>query len=368
MSKEKITLDLLTDADNEAILTLSHQCPQDGVIKGYPDRSPTFSRIHQQLSKKSYHIVARQGAALIGAFGAIYTNLHYKDSEYESAYLLDLKVHPDHRRSTVAFRVVKETVRYLQEENKTNFAIATFLKNNEYSLIFTKSRAGIPDAKYLGDFRIFSIVPIMRKMISRKYEINHPTEEDIPELVKLYNNHYSKYKLAPRMTDKLFRFYTNEIDGMGLKQIWVARKDGKIKATLCAWDEDHYKRWFVNRMSRSMKFFSYLLKVLGLIFKMPAPLKEGTPFKHISLVLSAHDDCIDGMKALLRSINNFYRGKEYTILQTHFHDKDPVNEALKGLSGFTVHAEAHVFTEDPELAKRIAEDDGLVHFEWPMFI
>jgi GNAT superfamily N-acetyltransferase len=368
MTKDKITIDLLTDADNDSILTLSHQCPQDGVIKGYPDRSPVFRRIHQQLSKKSYHIVARKNNALIGAFGAVYTNLHYKGIEHESAYLLDLKVHPEHRRSTVAFRVVKETVRYLREENKTKFAIATFLKDNEYSLIFTKSRAGIPDAQYLGDFRIFSIVPIMRKMISRDYEITHPTEDDIPELVDLYNKFYSGYKLAPRMNEKLFRFYINEIDGMGLDQIWIARQNGKIKASLCTWDEDHYKRWFVNRMSRTMKFFSFVLKVLGLIFKMPAPLKEGTPIKHISLVLSAHDDCVDGMKALLRSINNFYRGKEYTILQTHFHDKDPVNQALKGLSGFTVHAEAHVFTEDPNLAKEIADEEGLVHFEWPMFI
>ena len=367
MSKERVILDLLTDSDNDAILKLSHQCPQDGVIKGYPDRSPEFRKIHKQISVKSYHIVARQGESLIGAFGAIYTNLHYKDTEYDSAYLLDLKVHPDHRRSTVAFRVVKETVRYLQEELNTKLAIATFLKNNEYSLIFTKSRAGIPASKYLGDIRIFSIVPIMKKRISKGYEINHPTEKDIPELVKLYNIFYSGFKLAPRMTEKLFRYYVEEIEGMDLNQIWVARKEGVIKAVLCAWDEDHYKRWVVNRMSKAMKLFSFVLKVLGYVFKMPASLKEGKAFKHISLVLAAHDDCIDGMKALFRSINNFYRGKDYTILQTHFHDKDPVNDALKGLSGFTVHAEAHVFTE-VNLAKQIAEDEGLVHFEWPMFV
>ncbi len=367
MEKQRIIIDFLKETDNEAILELSHRCPQDGVIGGYPDRSPHFNRIHQQLSKKSYHMVARQGDKLIGAFGAVYSNLQYKDQSYNSAYLLDLKVDPDYRRSTVAFRVVKETVNNLRVL-KTPMAIATFLKKNDYSLIFTKSRAGIPDAKYLGDFRIFSIVPILRKKISRKFTIDHPTEEDIPELIKLYNKFYSKYKLAPRMTEKLFRFYINEIDGMDLGQMWVARRDGKIRAVVCAWDEDYYKRWFVVRMSRFMKFLSFSLKMLGLIMKMPAPIRVRKAFKHITLALTAHDDCIDGMKDLLRSINNFYRGKEYTILQTHFHDEDPVNEALKGLSGFTINVEAHIFTEDKDLARQIAEDDGLVHFEWPMYL
>ncbi len=367
MTNEKIIIDLMTDADNEEILNLSHRCPQDGVIAGYPDRSPEFRRIHQQISRKSYHMVARKGESLIGAFGAIYTNLQYKDVNYDSAYLMDLKVDPEFRRSTVAFRVVKETVNNLLALD-TKLAIATFLKNNEYSLIFTKNRAGIPDAKYLGDFKIFSIVPLFRKKLSGKFTIDNPSEKDIPELVDLYNTFYSKYKLAPRMTNELFRYYVNEIDGMDLGQIWVARQAGRIRAAICAWDEDHYKRWFVNRMSRKMKFFSFVLKALGLIMKMPAPLRENTAFKHIALVLSAHDDCIDGMKDLLRSINNFYRGKEYTILQTHFHEKDPVNAAIEGLQGFTVHTEAHIFTQDKEVALQIAEDEGLVHFEWPMFI
>ena len=367
MSQEKVVIDLMQDSDNQAILELSHRCPQDGVIEGYPDRAPEFRKIHQQISEKSYHFVARKGDSLIGAFGAVYTNLHYKGTEYDAAYLMDLKVDPDHRRSTVAFRVVKETVNHLRTLD-TKMAIATFLKNNEYSLIFTKSRAGIPEAHYLGDFKIFSIIPIMRKFTSGKYAIGHPEEKDIPELVALYNTFYSGFKLAPRMTDQLLRYYTGEIKGMDLNQFWVARQDGKIKAVICAWDEDFYKRWFVNRMSRAMKFFSFLLKALGVIFKMPAPLREGKPIHHISLVMCAHDNCVEGMRDLLKTVNNFYRGKSYTILQTHFHAQDPVNAALKGLTGFTVHAEAHVFTEDPEVARQLARDEGLVHFEWPMFI
>lgn len=367
MATDKIVIDLMTDDDNDAILDLSHRCPQNGVIAGYPDRSPVFRRIHQQISPKSYHIVARKEDSLIAAFGAVITNLQYKDKNHELAYLLDLKVDPEHRKSTVAYRVVKETVNHLLSSG-INMAIATFLKNNQYSLIFTKGRAGISGAKYLGDFRIFSIVPILKKKISGKYIINHACQEDIPELVSVYNKFYSKFKLAPRMTSELLEFYLNEIEGMDLGQIWVARKDGKIKAAICAWDEDHYKRWYVTRMSRTMKLLSFILKALGLVLKMPAPLKENKAFKHISLVLSAHDDSIDAMKDLLRSINNFYRGKEYTILQTHFHSQDPVNSATSGLIGFTVHEEAHIFTEDNEIARQIAEDERLVHFEWPMFI
>lgn len=368
MKKASVSIDLLRDEDNAEILKLSHTCPQRGIVEAYPDRSPVFRRLHKQLSPKSYHIVARKADSLIGAFGAVYTNLKFRSTEFDAAFLVDLKVHPDYRRSTVAYRLVKETVRHLREENNTNLAVATFLKDNEYSLIFTQSRAGVPEARYLGDFRVFNLVPLKRYRVSGQFSIGHPTEEDIPELVNLYNKFYSGYKLAPRMTEALLRYYCNEIDGMDLGQFWVARQGGSIRAVLCAWEQVHYKRWFVNRLNKKMKMVSFALKALGHVFKMPAPLKEGSSLTHIALVMGAHDGCISGMKALIRSINNFYLGKEYTVLQTHFNDKDPVNEALKGLVGFAVHSEAHVFTEDPELAKEIAEDERLVHFEWPMFI
>ena len=91
----------MKDDDNQAILDLSHRCPQDGVIKGYPDRSPRFQRIHKQISEKSYHMVARKGDKLVGAFGAVYTNIQYKDDNRDWAYLMDLKVDPEFRRSTV---------------------------------------------------------------------------------------------------------------------------------------------------------------------------------------------------------------------------------------------------------------------------
>ena len=55
MDQERIIIDLLKDDDNQAILDLSHRCPQDGVIKGYPDRSPHFQRI---LYSIQYHFLA----------------------------------------------------------------------------------------------------------------------------------------------------------------------------------------------------------------------------------------------------------------------------------------------------------------------
>lgn len=367
MTKEKTIIELMKDSDNDAILELSHRCPQHGVISGYPDRSPEFNRIHKLISNDSYHMVARKGSKLVGAFGVVYTNLKYRDQEFNSAYLMDLKVDPEFQRSTLAYRLIKKTVDHMLEKG-TNMAIATFLKNNEYSLIFTRNRADMPVARYLGDFRIFSIVPLFKKKVSGKFEIGHPDAADIPALVNLYNSFYSKYKLAPGMTEGILKYYTENIEGMGLEQIWVARSDKQIKAVVCAWEEDHYKCWQVERMNLPMKTISFLLRALGLVMKVPAPLREKSSFKHISLVLSAHDNCVEGVADILRTINNYYRGRDYTILQTHFNARDPVNTALKGLMGFAVNAEVHIFTKEKELAENIAAGEGLVHFEWPMFI
>jgi hypothetical protein len=111
-----------------------------------------------------------------------------------------------------------------------------------------------------------------------------------------------------------------------------------------------------------------LIRFLGQILKMPAPIREKEHLKQKTLVMLAHDKNIGALAALMKHMNNIHLGKGYTVLQTHFHAEDELVKSQKGLFCVKIDIEAHMMTSDPDLAGEIALKKGPVYFEWPVYI
>ncbi len=365
--RKKVIIDLLREEDNGAILDLSHRCIQHGVMSVYPDRTPVFNRIHKEIDPGAFHLVARKGDKLIGCFGGIYTPVQHEGKVYNSLYMLDFKVDPDHQKSMTAYRLVKEIYERTFGQGQ-EMGFASIIKGNVASRIFTEGRAGFPPSNYLGDIHFNNSIPLLKKRVDKRYVIEHPVEEDIVELVDLYTRFYETYKLAPFISEELFRYYLDKIEGIDLENMWVAREKGKIKAVLCAWDENIYKRMKVMTIPRGMKVALSVIRFLSGFMKMPATMRPGDALRQRTLVMMAHDQNIEALKNLVRHVYNIHRGTEYSVLQTHFHEEDPMRQVLKGMFGLKVEIEIHMLTGDPALGKKIEETSGPVLFEWPMFI
>ncbi len=365
--RKKVTIDFLRKGDNEAILDLSHRCIQQGVMSVYPDRTPIFNRIHKEIDREAFHVVARDGDRLIGCLGGIHTPVQHEGKVYNSIYMLDFKVDPDHQKSLTAFRLVKKALEKTFGKGQ-EMGFSTIIKGNEASHIFTRGRAGIPPSNYLGDIHYDNSIPLLKKKVDKRFVIEHPVENDIDELVALYSRFYKTYKLAPSISKDLFKYYLDEIEGIDLENMWVARDKGKILAVLCAWDENVYKRMKVMTIPKGMKIALSVIRFLSTFMKMPATMRPGDALRQRTVVMMAHDQNIAALKNLFRHVYNIHRGTEYSVLQTHLHEKDPMREVLKGMFGLKVKIEIHMLTADPALGKKIEESPGPVLFEWPMFI
>lgn len=367
MEKQTIQIDFLKDSDNEAAIALSHRCPQHGVISGYPDRSPVFNRIQKQIDPDSFHLVARHNNKIIGCIGAIYFPVQYGGRDFRAVYLLDFKVDEEYRKGLTAYRLVRETFDFLLAGG-VELGFATIIKGNEASHIFTRGRAGFKGSSYLGDIRVTNIIPLWKKKTDPRFSIGQPTKDDIPVLTGLYKSFYGTYKLAPSITEELLIYYISNIEGMGLENWWVARESGKIRAVLCAWDENIYKRWQVIRIPLSIKMLFWFTRSLSPFMKVPAPVTENSPLKQKTLVMAAHNKCPGALASLIRHMNNIHLGKDYTVLQTHFHIDDEMIRAQSGLPGLKVDIELHAMSAGPGLAEEIASRPGPSYLEWPVFI
>jgi hypothetical protein len=366
-TERRVVIRRAEEGDNQSILELSPRCVQNGMVTLYPDRSPVFNRLHRLVDPGSYHMMAIEGRRVVGLLGVLHTDIWFQDEAYRTAYLMDFRVDPDYRLGLTAFRMVRPAIEN-ERENCSRMALATLLKNNEAPMVFTKGRGGFPASLYLGDNRIFNIAPVRRLKTGNRFTIRQATESDIPALVGLYNRFYGHYRLAPRIDEKTLRHYVSHIDGLGIDRFFLAIEDDAIRAVLAAWDAESVKRYMVTRSNFRVKLISGLVRFLSHFGKMPEPIRVNEPLKQLTLVMFAHDQSPEAMKALFRHVNNLHVGGDYSLIQVQLNAADPLNESLRGLAGVSVYTEIHVFTDTLQLARDIQNASGLVHLELPTLI
>lgn len=366
-ASQPITVRMAEDSDNERILVLSPRCVQSGMITMYPDRSPVFNKIHRLIDPDSYHMMACAGQRVVGLLGTLHTDMYFRDEPYRTAYFMDFKVDPDFQKGLTAYRVVKPTIEK-EVSDGVRMAMATFLKNNDAPMAFTKGRVGYPASLYLGDNRVFNCIPVRNLKTDPAMPVEIPTMADIPELVDLYNRFYRNYRIAPRMTEEIFRHYVTHIEGLELDNFRIVRKEGKIRAVIAIWDEAAYRCYRVIRANLRIHLVNSLVRFISLFSKTPEPIYTRQPLRQLNLVLYAHDGSIEALSTLFRYANNQHVGGRYSLLQVQVHQEDPVNACLKGLVGVSIFSEIHVFTDTHQLAKEIQNEPGLVHLEFQNYI
>ncbi len=362
-----ILIRLAENADNEQLQELAKRCPQQGMITFYPKRTPLFNSIHRLLDPGSWHYVACKDDQIIGLVGVIHFHARIGGKTYKMAYLLDLKVDQAFRSGMTAIRLIKAAVKHLLQSD-AEMVIVNFLKDNQHSIIFASGRGGLPEALCLGSNRVFNILPIRHMRTNPRYEVQVPSEKDIPEMLSLYRKHASHYKIAPDYTEELLLKYMNTIDGLSLKHFLLAREDGKLKAVTAVWDEQKYKAFLVQKLSRGIKLASSVLWLFSPFMKVPRPIRLNEPLKQLSLVLHAHDDCPEALETLFRHANNTWRGSDYTMIMYYAQANDPMFRHLSKFTGVTVNSDMYLFAKDTNIFQTLKEDPSPVLPDLSMLI
>jgi hypothetical protein len=280
---------------------------------------------------------------------------------------MDFKVDPEYRIGLTAYRMVKRTIEK-EREAGTRMVLATFLRNNEAPMVFTRGRGGFPASLYLGDNRIYNFVPIRKLKTSNRLFIRSAVDSDIPGMVAVYNQCYGSYRLASRLTEETLRHHLQHLDGLDISRFFVACQGDTIKAFVAAWDEKAIKRYWVTQSNIRVKLISGMVKFLSLFGRMPEPIRINQPLKLLSLVLYAHDHDTSALGSLFRHINNMNIGGEYSLVQVQMHVDDPANDSLRGLTGMSLYSEIHLYTDTLQFAREIQNSSGLVHLEFPNYI
>ena len=358
---------LAEETDNEGILKLAKRCPQEGMITFFVNRTPRFNTLHRLLDPNAWHFVACREDQIIGLVGVVHFQATVLGKNRKIGYMLDLRVNEAYRSGTIAYRLLKTATDHLRNSD-VDMVIANFVTDNKKPLVFTSGRGGLPAAYYLGRNRILNLLPVHHMKPDNRFKIDTLRENDIPELIELYQNYSRNFKIAPIITEDRFRKYLNTVGGLSRKHFFVAKENGKIKAVTALWDEHLYKSYQVLKLTSRITIVNGLIKFLSHFIRLPHPIRINEPLRQLSLVFYAHDDCPEAMNSLFRHINTSCLESEYTLIMLYTQENDPIFSPLKKFIGVSVHSEMYLFAKDTAVFEKLREDSSTVLFDLSMIL
>lgn len=349
------------ESDDVGITALARRCPQQGMITFLFNRGPRFNSINRLLDPNAWHFIAIDQGRVVGVVGIIHFEAQVLGSTKKIAYILDLLLDEQYRRGTTAFRLIKPVVERLYQSD-ADMVLVNFLKDNHHPLVFAKGRAGFPAAVNLGENCFYSMLPLRRLKVDPGYQIDTPTQSDIPELLELYLRCSQNYKIAQILDESTLHHYLQNLQGLGLENFLVARRNGRILAVTAQWDEIPYKSYEVQKLNFAISTITQMLKVMSCFISVPKPIQLHQPLSQLSLVLNAHLDCPEAIEMLFRHVNNIHLGSKYTLITLYGQDIDPITKVIRKFRGMSVKSELHAFARNPDLLVELARVNSPVMF------
>ncbi len=342
------------NSDNDAILALADRCPQEGMISFTVHRKPRYDTLLKLIDPDSWHYVACDGDEVVGLIGVIHFNVTIHGKPAKCAYMMDFRVDPRFRSTTVTYRMVKGAVDRILNSD-ADFVIGNFLKANAKPTVFASGRAGLPPGHHLGDNRVFNIIPWRKLRTDPKYTFRRANESDIPVLADLYALYSKSFRLAPVLDEKRIRLLTTTIQGLSIDQFSLACEGEVIRAVSAVWDEHHYRHYQVQHVNTQIKWANRLVQTLSFVKPMPRPIELNAPLKQRALVMYAHDGDQNALSALFCHTNNEQLGSDCTLLSLYTRDNDPIISHLSGLTGISVYSEMYLYANDTSIYDSLNE-------------
>jgi hypothetical protein len=202
----------------------------------------------------------------------------------------------------------------------------------------------------------------------KRFGIGPPREEEIPQIVDLYQRYSRNFKISPVVSEEWLRNILTGIDGLSLERFLVAREYRKIRAMTAMWNEHIYKSYQVLKLTPNVSLMNNIIRFLSHFMRVPHPIVLNEPLRQLSLVLYAHDNCPEALVSLFKQVNNLNMGSDYTLIMLYGQEKDPLFDHMKKFLGVSVNSEMYIFSKDVSVFEKLGNDPSPVLFDISMVL
>lgn len=320
-------------ADNDQLLSLTRDCPMDGTIRLLIDRQPDFFSL---LKEKGEHkvFVAVSDDRIIGSF-ALVTKKCFIDHMPETVgYLCDLKIHPLHRNTLVAGRLLRRMHAHMQTL-KICFYLCVTARGNANVESLLNGRASVQSAVKVADFNVYQVLPLKSKKKS-EYSVDDFRKADHEKSIDLLNSYYREFQFAS--------VYLPEHDIAGEKA-WVIRSGEEVTGFISVTDMSSFKQ---NVVIKIPFYISMLLKAFRLYWPMASLPRANAPIRMLYIKYFAFQkQDNDALAALLQRARLYAFERKYTFISYGIDERNPLNTVFANAPKVTFRSTGFVFNFNP---------------------
>jgi len=310
-----------TPEDNGAMVDLHANCPQGTDLVIILDRSPDFfNRSRPYEDCRVY--VAEEDGRIIGTAECAIRDLTFDGRRCRALYEFGFMVDPAHRRKGIATRLQEAIEAYAAHRN-VDLLHLNIVEGNEPSVrLFTKM-----SFKFWKEQKVLMLMVYKEMKPSVDAHIRSMELTDTDDVVDLINDTYYDHDLFQPFSTGTFMDYVERLPFYNLENIFVAERDGEIKACLGYWEYDHVIRFKILNYAIRYRIPALMMRFLGLFTKVPRIPKRGDYMSQLFLVPMAckDDECLC---ELVKHVNNIALEGGVHFLNVSLDKESPLLPAL----------------------------------------
>jgi hypothetical protein len=224
--------------DNEALLALVRRCPMEANISLIVERDPDFFALSRARGE-ARTFVAEIDNTIVGCLSSWRSSAWLSGRPATVCYIGDMRVAPEVRRRGVGLQLATINLEHLNALSDVPHLAAIGAGNAAVAPLVAAFGGGGPP---VATFTSFQLLPVLRFKIATPLEIGTAEPRDERELVTLLDDFYQHRDFAPVFGGGGLAKLLDRSPGMQLSDYFLARRNGKIVATIGLWDASSLKR------------------------------------------------------------------------------------------------------------------------------
>jgi hypothetical protein len=315
--------------DNAGLLNLTSLLPMEGRISIRIDRNPDFFKLLNVRGPGKVFIAEREGY-IIGCFSVSVMDILVNGIPDKVYYLADLKIHPSCVGTTLTSRLLFVMSNYLRNIG-ADLLFSTAALGNEKVLSLFSGRIGLPKFQGIGTFKVYQIIPLIKKAALKTYRIEELLLND--EILEIYSCFSKRYSYSPAL---------NKTNLQGNRHLVASQKD-EIVASISLIDMGESKQNVLIRLPPTLNILVSLLKKLNKLFNVLNLPAYGEPIKIMYIKAFAYrEGHAEALDLLITHARKLCFKDKYCFLSVGIHDKDPSASFFRRYLHFTFNSLGYI--------------------------
>ncbi len=313
-----------TEDDNDALNELQKKCPMGTSLVLGIDSSPDYFARSSPF-KEWQVLVAVENSTIVGSAAYALSDTRVEGKQLKTAFEYGFIVHPLHRRKGIAERLQRHIEHASLEKDVKVFHLDIIEDNLPSIGLFSKM-----GFKKVKDCTTFSLMPYKKQRTTGEANIRSMNEADVDDVTNLINEMYRDYDFFVPFHPKGFLEYLRRMPNFDFHNIVVLEDNDGIKACLGYWDHSKVRRYIVEKMNRTLRIQTYLMRLIGLFAEIPRIPKPGEPLLNYNLTTMAYRNSESMTELIKHTVNIALENKVNLIIAA----VDPRNPIAANLSQF----------------------------------